>query len=308
MSAAATPPAWRLFDVEVARIVHLSPTFRRLTFAGPDLHDFADNGFDTRCKLVLPAPDGGFRHLDRGPDWLASRREMPDRRRNPLRTYTVRRVRPGMVDVDVVAHGDSGPAGRWIEAARPGSPLVLVGPNAAHPGPHGGAEFRPPPQHDALLLAGDETAVPAIAAILEGVPDDTRGVALLEVPVTADRLDLVAPPGVTVTWLPRDGDLHGALLVPAVGAAVSELLATSGAEATSPHEARTRVDLDDQLLWDVPVDAAGEPLVDHAALYAWLAGEAGIVTTLRRHLVRDRCLDPRTVAFMGYWRLGKTGP
>ena len=41
-----------------------------------------------------------------------------------------------------------------------------------------------------------------------------------------------------------------------------------------------------------------------APLYAWLAGEAGVIRTLRRHLVAERGLDRRAVAFMGYWRLG----
>ena len=40
-------------------------------------------------------------------------------------------------------------------------------------------------------------------------------------------------------------------------------------------------------------------------LYAWLAGEAGAIKTLRRHLVTDRGVDRRAVAFMGYWRQGR---
>ena len=39
-----------------------------------------------------------------------------------------------------------------------------------------------------------------------------------------------------------------------------------------------------------------------AAPYAWLAGEAGVIKTLRRHLVVDLGWDRRAVAFMGYWR------
>ena len=49
---------------------------------------------------------------------------------------------------------------------------------------------------------------------------------------------------------------------------------------------------------------AGEPVAG-AALYAWVAGEAGVIRTLRRHLVAERGLERRSVAFMGYWRLGR---
>ncbi len=40
--------------------------------------------------------------------------------------------------------------------------------------------------------------------------------------------------------------------------------------------------------------------------FAWVAGEAGAVRALRRHLVGDRGLDKRSVDFAGYWRLDLT--
>ncbi|MEU6977219.1 siderophore-interacting protein [Streptomyces sp. NPDC046371] len=36
--------------------------------------------------------------------------------------------------------------------------------------------------------------------------------------------------------------------------------------------------------------------------YAWLAGEAGTVRALRRHLVEERGVDRRAIDFAGYWR------
>jgi NADPH-dependent ferric siderophore reductase len=109
---------------------------------------------------------------------------------------------------------------------------------------------------------------------------------------------------VTVRWLPRDGAAHGSLLVPAVQAACKRLM---------PHDAPLPegmeledVDIDDGILWEVPVDhATGEPLRQSAALYAWLAGEAGAIKTLRRHLVGTCGVDRKAVAFMGYWREGR---
>ncbi|QAY70812.1 siderophore-interacting protein [Xylanimonas protaetiae] len=297
---------WRMFDVDVKRVVRLCPSFVRITFTGPDLHEFADNGRDQRVKFLLPAPCGGWEYLDRqNPDWYTAWRELPEERRNPLRTYTVRTVRQSMneLDVDLVLHGDTGPATRWANGARPGTPLVILGPDARYDGPHGGLGFAPPPGTSAVLLAGDETAVPAIAAICESLPDDYIGEVLLEVPRREDRWTLTAPAGVTVQWLGRDGLPHGALLTPAVKAATDRLLGHV-APASAPQ--LEDVDVDRELLWEVPIDEAGRALAADARLYAWLAGEAAVIKDLRRFLVAERGLDRKAVAFMGYWRRGRS--
>jgi NADPH-dependent ferric siderophore reductase len=287
---------WRLFTVEVRGTSRLSPSFLRVTLTGPDLDRFADNGYDQRIKLVFPLPGNDFADLPTGPDWFPQWRALPDHRRNPIRTYTVRAVRPGAreLDVDMVLHGDGGPASRWAEAARPGDPLAVIGPDAGYPGDHGGVEFRPPADAGLVLLAGDETAVPAVAAILERLPGNVRGEALLEVPDLDDRLPLIAPPGVRVGWLPRFGAGHGSQLIPAVRSTASRLLAG----ATPRPRLLPEADPDEEPIWEVPEQPSG-------GLYAWLAGEAGTIRTLRRQLVGELGLDRRSVAFMGYWRLGR---
>lgn len=178
---------------------------------------------------------------------------------------------------------------------REGDEVALFGPNGDHEGPHGGLEFRPPAGSGAVLLAGDETAVPAVAAILERLPEDTEGEVLLEVPHREDFLTLDAPGRVKLTWLAREERAHGDLLVPEVRAAAARLLPAQG-----PSGAVEDVDVDAGILWEVPEEAPTGPL------YAWLAGEAAVIKTLRRHLVADRGLDRRAVAFMGYWRLGRS--
>jgi NADPH-dependent ferric siderophore reductase len=226
--------------------------------------------------------------------------------------------------VDVVLHGvadgHAGPAARWAAAAVPGDRIVLLGPDRPGRGRMWGVEWAPPAAATTLLLAGDETAVPAVCSILEALDDrpttaegaarrGTRGarsrthgeaprrvVALLEVPAEGDAMNLALPAGVTVRWLPRSGAARGSLLVPAVHAALCEL----GVAAT-PAEAPEDVDLDTELLWEVPdADAA-------SGCYAWLAGEAGVVKQLRRHLVGDLGVPRGSVAFMGYWREGVAG-
>jgi NADPH-dependent ferric siderophore reductase len=56
---------------------------------------------------------------------------------------------------------------------------------------------------------------------------------------------------------------------------------------------------EEEIVWDVP---AGP---DDSGIYAWLAGEAGAITRLRRHLVGELGIDRSRVAFMGYWRMGR---
>jgi len=313
--AAARPTSpWQFFDVEVARIEQVTPSFRRITFTGPELEHFGDPGYDVRIKFVLPAPDGGYEHLVRDGEWYAAWRAQPEERRNPFRTYTTVAVRPEAreVDVDVVLHGDAGPASRWALAAEVGTPLVLLGPDARFDGPTGGIEFHPPTRAHALLLAGDETALPAIAAICEDLPAGAWGEVYVEVPHAADARELVAPPGVRVTFLGRDADgpdgegaAHGSLLVPAVKEAAERILGAGVLGADPPTQCATAdsledVDIDASILWEVPA-----LLEEETVLYAWLAGEASAIKTLRRHLVSDLGVDRRAVAFMGYWREGR---
>ncbi|WFE98210.1 siderophore-interacting protein [Micromonospora sp. WMMD987] len=291
---------WRLFDVQVRATRRLSPSFLRVTFTGADLDRFADNGYDQRMKLVLPLPGRPGVHLPGGVDWYAHWRALPENERCPIRTYTVRAVRPHLaeVDIDLVLHGDSGAAGRWALRARPGDEAGLLGPDAGYHGDHGGIEFRPPAAGQ-LLLAGDETAVPAICAILERLPLDARGHVLLEVPDRADVLPVVTPSAVTVDWLARDGGGHGSRLLPAVATVARRLLCDTHVVPTGPI---VDVDVDRTPLWEVPTPTAPVPV------YAWLAGEAGVIRALRRHLVAERGMDRRAVAFMGYWRHGRPDP
>ena len=297
MTRVRSETAWRFFDVAVAGVRRLGPSFVRLTLTGSDLDELADRGLDQRFKLVLPLPGRGYADLPRDPDWYDRWRALPEERRNPVRTYTVRAVRPSRreVDVDVVLHRPAGPASAFAERAQVGDPLVLLGPNARFDGDHGGLEFRVPPPGAPLLLAGDETAVPAVAVVLSQLPAGARGEAVLEVPAAGDRLDLEVPHGIRVTWLPRAGAVPGSLLVPTVVEAAGRL--GLGGQPTGREDEPERVADGEDPFWEVPGDAPAE-----VPGYAWLAGESSAITTLRRHLVRDRGVDRRSVAFMGYWR------
>jgi NADPH-dependent ferric siderophore reductase len=189
--------------------------------------------------------------------------------------------------------GGSGPAAEWAAAAQPGDPLMLVGP-CARWGDCLGIEFAPG-EAERVLLVGDETAVPAIAAILETLPATIEGHAVLEVPSAADFLDISTPAKVEVRWLARDQRPHGEAMLRQVRALVAPTACELGEE---PED----VDIDAAILWETPVATAGH------GLYAWIAGEAATIRELRRYLVRDVGMDRNAVAFMGYWRKGQALP
>ena len=69
--------------------------------------------------------------IDNG-EWYARWRDLPDEARMPFRTYTVRRIDPEALelDIDFVLHHDAGPAGAWAEAATIGDRILVVGPDA----------------------------------------------------------------------------------------------------------------------------------------------------------------------------------
>lgn len=321
-------PGYRPYRATVAGIRRLSPHFLRVTFTAPDFGTFGTAGLDQRVKLVFPLPGVGI--SDFGADdpetlaegsWYARWRDLPDPVRNPFRTYTVRGVRPEAreVDIDFVVHTDerpradtytdagaapvgTGPAARWLQHAAVGDELVLVGPDARSRDAGIGLDWHPGPA-TRLLLAGDETAAPAIAGILESLPEGRHARAFIEVPDAADALPLRLPAGCEVTWLVRGTAPHGSRLHAAVRAWVAahpNLVASAGATGPQPL---SDIDVDRETLWDSPqvgTDGAGG-----ADFHAWLAGEAGMIKLLRRFLVSETGIDRSRVAFMGYWRSGR---
>ncbi|CAN5457305.1 siderophore-interacting protein [soil metagenome] len=282
----------------------LSPSFIRITFGGPELADVGTPGhvLDQRIKLIFPAANGELPSLAGGADWYQEWLAVPEDERGSMRTYSIRELvvegSATKVVVDFVLHLDpasSGPASLWANGASAGDELLLLGPRRGR-SDGGGIEYSPGGAQT-VLLAGDETAAPAIARILEDAAPETRGVAFIEVPLDEDVLAIDAPDGVEVRWLTRAERSHGELLLPAVldylGASVSVTISDTGTE---------------DLLWETPTySGLGENLTsgdNPDERYFWIAGESAVVTTLRRHLVKDLSIDRSQVAFMGYWRRG----
>ncbi|AMM21174.1 hypothetical protein AX769_14815 [Frondihabitans sp. PAMC 28766] len=320
LTSTPTRPTQSPYRVTVRRVSRLSPSFVRITFGGSELVHFLDTGLDQRIKLVLPLPGSGFDHFptehgptEHGPtgddawSWWQLWRELPDHRRNPLRTYTARAIRrdEAEVDVDFVSHGDGGPASAWAESAVIGDEIIIVGPDARGGQAPGGIEWHPGTART-LLLVGDETAVPAITAILEQLAEDATGCVFLEVPHASDILPLLHPDGVDVHWLPRHASddsapPYGEPLIAAVRDWTSRFVTAQHHGRPGDQVTPGDIDVDHEILWEVPEGSAAG-----GDLYAWLAGEASAIKTLRRFLVSEVGIDRSQVAFMGYWRHGKS--
>ncbi|GAB3709817.1 siderophore-interacting protein [Corynebacterium nasicanis] len=290
--------SYRPFHVHVHRSERLSPHFLRITLTGDELRHFRASGpfLDQRLKLIFPTDSGDLPVLDAAGDWFAQWSALPAERRGPMRSYSVRQLLDAaghrFLVIDFVLHlapDATGPAARWARDARPGDPLLVIGPSRDTPEGMG-VEFLPGTA-TRIVLVGDETAAPAIARILDDLPADARGQALIEVPTQDDVLSFPTPERMTVRWLPRHGLPPGQLLL--------DHFQLTGREP-SPGEV---------LPWETPdYSSSGEPLdVDKRpgdGTYHWIAGEAVMVTTLRRHLVRDRGVARSQVSFMGYWKQG----
>lgn len=190
---AARRPARPLLTFEVARTERIAPRMIRLVLGGEGFAGFRDNGFTDRyVKLVIPKP--GVEYPE---PWSVEtiQETLPRDQWPAIRTYTVRRVDPVAreITIDVVDHG-GGHASTFAANARPGDLLRLRGP---------GGSYAPAHDVDWHLLAGDESALPAIASATEALPPHVVAIVLVEVDGPEDEIELVSPGDLRITWLHR---------------------------------------------------------------------------------------------------------
>jgi NADPH-dependent ferric siderophore reductase len=230
----------------------------RVLLGGDDLEGFAVEMPTQHIKVAFPLPG------EIEPRMPAPRGDgsppPPDEPRPVIRTYTPRSYDPeaGELTVDFVIHGE-GPASEWAERARPGDRLLVAGPG-------GRFQLGLDPAH--YVVAGDESALPAIGTLLEALPRSARADVLVEVIDEGDHLDVASQADglePRVTWLHRGlHDPAGSLL--------------------------------EQALRDA--DLGQEDRV-------WVACEALVVRDIRRHLLVERGLDRDAILTRGYWRRGE---
>jgi len=238
----------------VARTERLSASLVRVVVTGEEFDGFAPEQADSYVKVMFLHPGVEY---PRPIDLEQIRAELPQEAWPRLRTYTVRGfdAERAELTLDFVVHGDVGLAGPWAAAAQPGDEVLLQGP---------GGGYSPSPDADFHLLAGDESALPAIAVALERMPPGAHVQAFVEVHGPGDEIELAVPDGATLTWLHRGAGEVGGRLVDAV------------------------------TQWPVP-EGAGHWFVH---------GEAGAVKQLRRYLRVERGLPMDALSISGYWRVG----
>lgn len=236
----AARPAPR--TMTVLRSHQLTPHMLRLTLGGSNMADFPAGQKGGYVKLML-RPDGG-------------------EGKPTLRTYTIRDQRSDELDIDFVLHidgeGEAGPATSWAMAAKPDEEIEVGGPGPAKP---------LPPGFNNYLIAGDMTALPAIAANLEDLPADASGIAVLEIQDEADRQNLAAPANMEIRWLvnPQPGTQPEAL-----------------AQALREH---------------------GWP---DGRNYCWAACEFSAMRHLRSYLREEQGLGADQLYLSSYWKSGLT--
>ena len=248
------PPTFR--PVTVRSLEPLTAHMMRLVFTGPGLERLQADDPAASVRLLLPSP-GQLEVVM--PAWNGNEFLLPDGSRPIIRTFTPYRVDPAAAELEVwvVLHA-GGIASEW--AAR-----ACVGAEAAVSGPGRGYTIKP--DAPGFVLAGDESAIPAISQLLGSRPNTMPVQVHIEVARPDARLPLPEHAGATVAWhdLPSGGRSGDALL-----------------------DAIRAADID-------------------AGAQIWVAGEAAAVQRIRKHLFDERGFARTQTSVRGYWKHGRGG-
>ena len=181
------PPAFR--RVQVRSKLPLSERMLRIVLVGADLAGFAIESPASSVRLLLPPTEAGVLEL---PTWTGNQFELASGERAPIRTFTPRAFDAERLELtlDVVLH-DHGAATDWARQADVGAEVAISGPGRSEP---------LDPTASSFLLAGDESALPAIAQLLEWIEPDCSIEAHVEVAHPDARLDLPHHANASVTW------------------------------------------------------------------------------------------------------------
>lgn len=200
------PPTFR--RVTVGAVEQPTERMRRVVLRGPELDGLVIDEPAASVRLLLPPPGHDTLVM---PVWQGNQFELPTGERAPIRTFTPRHLDTGKreLTLDVVLH-EHGLASDWARAAAIGDEVAVSGP---------GRGYAIDLDASAYLLAGDESAIPAIGQLLEVMPPEMPVQVHVEVADPAARLALPHHPGTHLTWhdLPT-GAPPGAALAAAIEA------------------------------------------------------------------------------------------
>lgn len=295
--------ALRVFNLELIRSEMVSASLKRLTFTGNALKDLAIPAPDQRVKLLFPPSDAPCLQIEDNEDAIRNLKQLDEALKPAMRVYTVRYFRPDIpeIDIEFVIHGLNGPASRWAMQAKPGDNVQMIGVGRVQDDKGGGFEWKPPQNIKQVLLMGDETALPALANILEALalednPPLTQ--AFIEVPLAEDCIELPNWDRLSVQWLVRDqaqnNMVPGSLLQKAVKKAHIPELTKNNTNSVELKE----IDITKERVWE-----AGNSSDD--TFYVWIAGESAAVLGLRNYLIKEAAVPRHMINLMGYWRYGK---
>jgi NADPH-dependent ferric siderophore reductase len=258
-AAAAAAPAGprRRKPLRRAEVVSVSKITSRLVsvlVTGDDLDGFADAAPTSHLKVFLPADGQDAPNLPEfAPDGVARAEDGPA---PAVRTYTPRGYDPATrtLEIQFLLHGE-GPASAWAQRAKPGDKLAVAGP---------GGRFSLEPAADYWWLAADESAIPAVATLLEALPEATTVDVHIEVDGPDDEIELPGPAKTTITWHHRRAGAFG------------EELAAAARDAVIPDGARVWVACESAAMRDIRRYFTRERPVPAAQLVTrgyWRAGE-----------------------------------
>lgn len=243
----------RMRLLTVTAITDITPLMRRFRLEG-DLDGFVSPSHADHIKaFFFPAGTTPLLPVI-GPKGA----EFPPGTRPEMRDYTPRYWdnAAGWIELDFVLHGD-GPAAGWAAQAAIGSTLAIGGPRGS---------VVVPMAYDWYLLAGDETALPAIGRRIEELPPGAKVLAVIEVENAAEEQSFKTPADLILTYVHRNGAPAG----------TTSLILDAVARAEFP---------------------AG-------VAYAYIAGEVSMAKSVRAHLTDQRGFNVEYVKAAGYWRLG----
>lgn len=169
--------------LSVAVIESVTVNVKRVTFTG-NLADYSIADKSGYIKLLLSDEQGN----------------------DYKRSFTIRDFCPNKqhLIIDFIVHTDGGPASKWLNSAKVGDTVEVVGPGAKKL-----VDFNA----DWFFLVGDLTALPAIAVNLEMLPAHSQGYAIIEVRHEDDCQSITHPDGVTVEWVVNSDNSKSAELV-----------------------------------------------------------------------------------------------
>ena len=231
----------------------LTPSMVRVVLGGGDLDGFISTPYSDQYINAQFFPGGAPYTVPFDP---ADFEALDSDHRPRGRRYTVRAWDDDQQEltIDFVVHGDHGYAGPWAQRAQPGDCLQFRGPSGA---------YAPDPDAAWHLMAGDESALPAIGASLEALAPEARAVVFVVVDGPDHELVLTTPGDLNITWLHRHSTEDPVTLLPD---AVADLDFAPG-----------------------PVDV-------------FVHGEAGEVRAVRKHLLSERGIDRKKASISPYWR------